>query len=162
MSLCVKCGRNEMAFKTTTKCVVCLDKEYRKEYRERKIFGDHEAKLKAKQTALKDISEGDSPQDKHRARLKEYRKRKPHKARAYNRARQLKCTFNLSAKQMEEVKEVHLRAETMTRETGEVYEVDHVVPIKGKSVCGLHVPWNLEPVPKRINRAKRNIFNDWV
>jgi hypothetical protein len=161
MSICVKCGQNEMAFKTTTKCLGCLEQGYVEEYRSRKTLGDQEAKLKAKRTALKDISEGDSPQDKHRARLKEYRKRKPHIARAYNRARQLQCTFSLSAGQREEIKKVYLQAETLTRETGELHEVDHVVPIKGKSVCGLHVPWNLEPVPKKVNRTKRNNFDDW-
>lgn len=38
-------------------------------------------------------------------------------------------------------------------------EVDHIVPLVNPSVCGLHVPWNLEPLTQADNRAKSNSFD---
>jgi len=40
------------------------------------------------------------------------------------------------------------------------FQVDHVIPLKGKTVCGLHVENNLQYLTKRENQVKNNKLLD--
>lgn len=43
---------------------------------------------------------------------------------------------------------------------GDNWEIDHIIPLRGKLVCGLHVPENLQPIPKCGNELKSDSFDE--
>ena len=66
----------------------------------------------------------------------------------------------LTKQQRDQIKHIYLQARVMTKLTGTKYVVDHIVPLRGKNVCGLHVPWNLEVMTHEANCKKSNAVPD--
>ena len=55
-----------------------------------------------------------------------------------------------------DIAEVYKECKQTTEETGVQHHVDHIIPIHGKNVSGLHVAWNLQVVPASYNLSKKN------
>jgi 5-methylcytosine-specific restriction endonuclease McrA len=66
----------------------------------------------------------------------------------------------LSRKQKSEIRQLYQIAITMTQTTGEQYVVDHIIPLRSETVCGLHVPWNLRVITREENLKKSNKLLD--
>lgn len=78
---------------------------------------------------------------------------------AKRRADKLKRTPKWLTKQdYEEILKFYTKAQELSLSSGVKYEVDHIVPLRGKSVSGLHVPWNLQVITKEENILKKNKF----
>ena len=66
------------------------------------------------------------------------------------------CPAWLSETQLLAIRAFYEEATRLTKNTGVAHEVDHIVPLQGRSVRGLHVPWNLQILEKTANISKYN------
>lgn len=60
----------------------------------------------------------------------------------------------------ETIQAIYKRCHTITKRTGISHEVDHVYPLNGASVSGLHVADNLQIITRSENRRKFNKHPD--
>ena len=76
---------------------------------------------------------------------------------SYRRALELQATPKwLTASHKLHMECKYSLAAMLSKHTAEQHHVDHIVPLNGKTVCGLHVPWNLRVIPATENLRKSN------
>ncbi|MBW3545203.1 MAG: HNH endonuclease [Bacteroidetes bacterium] len=95
-------------------------------------------------------------------KYKEYRKNNPAMVDVSSRKR--KCslgpaTIDKRKRTINKMNAVYKKAAKLRGTSGEVYEVDHIIPLQHDKVCGLHVPANLQVLPRKDNRRKSNNFD---
>lgn len=127
---------------------------YNKEY---KLRDPEKAKRLRREWKLKDYNLNSK---KYKDYSREWRKKNPLKAKerdVKNNNRKTKAMpLWITEEQILEINMIYLLAKSKTLAENIEYNVDHTIPLKGKTVCGLHVPWNLRVVTAKENKIKSN------
>lgn len=97
------------------------------------------------------------------AKQKAWTKNNPHKVNAirvkYRLAKLYRTPKWLTKNNWIEINWAYQIAHEKTIRTNIRHEVDHIIPLQGENVSGLHVPWNLQILTKSENSSKRNLYN---
>ena len=95
--------------------------------------------------------------DKQRDYIRAYRQAKRGKINsleARRHAAKLRATPQWA--NLKQIEVIYTKAKRISQETGVRQSVDHIYPLRGKYVSGLHVPENLRIIPLVDNCKKRN------
>jgi 5-methylcytosine-specific restriction endonuclease McrA len=150
-------------------CILVVGRENMRKARENKpeVIKDRkraEYHRNAEANKPKRAAAYEANREKLLAEKKAYAKANPHIFRingSLRRARKNNATPPwLVGDLLEEVKAIYTEASKLTCSQGNRIHVDHIVPLKGDSVSGLHVPWNMRLATKRENCQKNKKFND--
>jgi len=109
---------------------------------------------------------------KEKKRIQEYYKQNPDKSNRswptgaqaianvakYRHGKAKRTPKWLSTEDIWMMEEAYILAALRTKIFGFAWEVDHMIPLRGKLASGLHVPHNLQVIPKMDNRSKSNRF----
>jgi hypothetical protein len=100
--------------------------------------------------------------DKIKANVRKWEKNNPVKILAHTRAMQIKRLLRfpkwLTKDDRWMVEQAYELAALRTKMFGFSWHVDHILPLQGKTVSGLHVPLNLQVIPAVENMRKLNKY----
>jgi len=100
--------------------------------------------------------------EKHRAARAKWRKSNQHIVNALSTLRKVsklnRTPAWVDSEELWLIKEVYALAKLRTKVTKINWSVDHITPLQGELVSGLHTICNLQVIPAVMNSAKRNRF----
>ena len=92
-----------------------------------------------------------------------YKKLNPAKVNALSKKRKtgkkLRTPCWLTEIHFERIENQYRLANLLTKVTGQLHHVDHIIPLHGKTVSGLHTPSNLQVIPAKKNLQKGISFS---
>ena len=180
MKVLVACKRGNIAERDKWGHCLCDDcKDYRYSVQKKNRPKDYQLKWQQKnKEKVKKYSQKWISKNKERRKsiVLAWRKRNPEKVKAMNRkggkkwAKDNKSSRNvITAKRratllnqtpewadLDKIKSFYREATRLTKETGIPHEVDHIIPLQGKTVRGLHIHNNLQIITRSKNRSKKN------
>lgn len=131
-------------------------KKYRKEYYESNKEDKLQWQKEYRERNLEYRREYDRKQSK---RYYESNKDSFLEKNARRRAQKLKATPPwVDEEHTKRLRSIYRACKNVSEKSGKPHHVDHIVPLKGENVCGLHVWWNLRIVPAQENLSKGNRF----
>ena len=99
-----------------------------------------------------------NPEKVKAATLAHYYANKEQYAAHCSRRRAVSTKATPSWANKKQIESLYKKARELTQQTGEIYCVDHVVPLLSPLVCGLHCEANLKIIPKLENDRKGNRY----
>jgi hypothetical protein len=127
------------------------NREHRKTYKRAYRAADPE------KARAQDLAWREKNRERRAQESADYRRANPGKSRAaVARWRAAVHQATPSWADLADIAAIYDEASRLSDEQGRVYHVDHIVPLRGVNVCGLHVPWNLRVVTATENCAKSN------
>lgn len=98
--------------------------------------------------------------DRERCRNTEWRRNNHARVLSNNArrdaARRRRAPVWLNVDQRKTIEEFYITARELSWLSDGGLHVDHIVPLRGRTVSGLHVPWNLQIIPAEMNLRKGN------
>jgi hypothetical protein len=98
-------------------------------------------------------------QDRVKDYNKKYKKDNPDLCKAIANRRtagKRSSSIRLSPEQNKKFLEIYKEVRALNKFKPRSHNVDHIVPLKHDSICGLHVPWNVQILTQEENSSKTN------